>query len=325
MNEIMVVRFSSIGDIVLCTPVFRLLKKQFPGSKITFVTKLKFAQLLKENENIDRILCWDDEIQRKDLTNLEFDAIVDLHSNLRSSIVKLRFWQVPSVSLSKKNLSKFMYSMTKWNIFKVDSVVKRSIAILKPFGIDDDVMGLDYGVPSTIQIAAPEIKHLDDFAVVVLGGTYATKRIPENKLEELFADLQKNKVVLIGGTEEREVGERLAQKFQGGVFSMCGKLSIDESAEFMRRSKVVISGDTGMAHIAAALGKPIGLIWGNTGSGYGMFPVMKKGAEIKHFEVEDLKCWPCSKLGHANCPKGDFRCMQGQKMNEVSKFIEKYL
>lgn len=325
MKEIMVIRFSSIGDIVLCTPVIRLLKKRFPESKITFVTKSKFAHLLSKNPYIERILCWDHDLQRIELSQIQFDIIVDLHSNLRSLMVKLRFWQVPSLSLSKKNLNKFLYTITKWNIFKVDSIVQRSIQTLMPLGISDDKEGLDFQV-SDIEVSSElEFGLLDDYLVVVLGGTYFTKRIPENKLEEFFRSFPKNKIALIGGKEEFELGKRLEKKYEGSVVSFCGQLSIEESAKLMSRSKVVISGDTGMAHIAAALGCSIGLIWGNTAPGYGMSPVVKEGVEIEHFVVPDLNCWPCSKLGYSDCPKGHFKCMQGQNMVEVSKFVEKYL
>ncbi len=321
MKEILVIRFSSIGDIVLCTPVFRVLKHKYPQANITFLTKKKFSNLLKGNEYIDEILSWDDQNDRNKLTLKSFDAVVDLHSNLRSFIVKLRFWQAPSVSVKKKNLFKFLFTLTKWKIFSVNSIVARYIEILQPFGIENDEQGLDFVVAETGNTANIS----GDYAVVVLGGTYASKRIPENKLEELFAEMQKIKVVLIGGTEETELGQRLAEKFPESVISVCGKLGVNESASVIQSSKVVISADTGMAHIAAALGKPIGLIWGNTSKDYGMSPVMKQGVELKDFEVGDIGCWPCSKLGYSDCPKGHFTCMQAQKMEEVGKFVEKYL
>lgn len=321
MKEILVIRFSSIGDIVLCTPVFRLLKKKYPQANITFLTKQKFAKLLQGNPYIDQIACWDNQEDRNALTLKSFDAVVDLHSNLRSLIVKLRFWQVPSVAVKKRNFYKFLFTLTKWKRFSVNSIVSRSIEILQPFGIEYDNQGLDFKASDAENLGLID----GNYAVVVLGGTYATKRIPENKLEEFFAKLQKIKVVLIGGTEEAELGMRLADKFPSNVMSMCGKLGINESASVIQSSKVVISSDTGMAHIAAALGKPIGLIWGNTSKEYGMSPVMKQGIELKDFEVEGLGCWPCSKLGYTECPKGHFSCMQGQKMDEVGKFVEKYL
>ena len=321
MKHFLVIRFSSIGDIVLCTPIFRLLKKRFPDSKITFVTKSKFSQIIENNQFVDSILCWDKPEDRAELFAMQFDAIVDLHSNLRSKLVKMRFWQVPSVSVKKKNFSKLLYTLTKWNCFKVDSIVDRSIEILSPWGIQNDREGLDF---ESVKIDSEFIK-FNQFMVVVLGGTYATKRIPENKLEELFVKMHKINAVLIGGKEESEIGARLEAKFADRVQSMCGKLGIKESAEVIRLSQVVISGDTGMSHIAAAMGRPLGLIWGNTGSGYGMSPVVKQGVELKQFEVEGLGCWPCSKLGYEACPKGHFKCMEAQNMEEVGKFVEKYL
>lgn len=321
MQEILVIRFSSIGDIVLCTPVFRLLKLKFPEAKITFLTKHKFKAILEGNDNIDRILAWDHIEDRKELSGINFDAIVDLHSNLRSFLVKLRFWNVPRTSLNKENFSKLLFTLTKWKLFEVSSIVERYIDTLKVWNIENDEKGLDFEG----QAIVPGIESLGKFVTIVLGGTYATKRIPQNKLEELFAEMQKTQFVLIGGKEEQEIGNFLAKKYQNHVISKCGALNINESATVMKRSEIVIAGDTGMAHIAAALGKPLAVIWGNTSRGYGMSPVPKQGIELKHFEVEGLGCRPCSKLGYGACPKQHFKCMEAQKMEEVREFAEKYL
>lgn len=321
MQEILVIRFSSIGDIVLCTPVFRLLKKKFPDAKITFVTKDKFRGILEGNNYIDRILAWDNIQDRKELSESSFDAIVDLHSNLRSFMVKLRFWNVPRTSLNKENFSKLLFTLTKWKQFEVSSIVDRYVETLRVWDIENDAEGLDFDGHSNVS----GLTELGKFVTVVLGGTYATKRIPQNKLEELFAEMRNNQVVLIGGKEEQELGALLEAKFGNKVKSFCGELSINESAEVMRHSELVVAGDTGMAHIAAALGKPLAVIWGNTDKGYGMSPVPKQGVELKHFEVEGLGCRPCSKLGFDACPKSHFKCMEGQNMESVKRFAEKYL
>ena len=321
MQEILVIRFSSIGDIVLCTPVFRLLKLKFPDAKITFLTKHKFRGILEGNKHIDRILAWDNLKDREELSNISFDAIVDLHSNLRSFIVKLRFWNVPRTSLNKENVNKFLFTLTKWKRFEVSSIVDRYVETLKVWNIVNDNGGLDFEG----QASEVGLEEIGKYVAIVLGGTYTTKRIPQNKLEELFAEMQKTKFVLIGGKEELELGNLLVEKYKGRVISKCGQLSINESAAVLKRSEIVIAGDTGMAHIAAALGKPLALIWGNTDRGYGMSPVPKPGVELKHFEVEGLGCRPCSKLGFAACPKQHFKCMEAQKMGEVMQFAEKYL
>lgn len=321
MQEILVIRFSSIGDIVLSTPVFRLLKLKFPDAKITFVTKDKFRGILEGNKHIDRILAWDNLKDREELSQISFDAIVDLHSNLRSFMVKLRFWNVPRTSLNKENLYKFLFTLSKWKRFEVSSIVDRYVETLKGWNIVNDNCGLDYeGQESEVGL-----EEIGKYVAIVLGGTYTTKRIPQNKLEELFAEMQKTKFVLIGGKEELELGNLLVEKYKDRVISKCGQLNINESAGVLKRSELVIAGDTGMAHIAAALGKPLALIWGNTDRGYGMSPVPKPGVELKHFEVEGLGCRPCSKLGFAACPKEHFKCMEAQKMGEVMQFAEKYL
>ncbi len=121
------------------------------------------------------------------------------------------------------------------------------------------------------------------------------------------------------------MGEQIFHHFQDRILNFSGKISIQESAIVLKNSKVVVSGDTGMAHLASALGKPIAMLWGNTDLGYGMGPVNRQNVEIQNFVVENLSCRPCSKLGFDTCPQGHFKCMLQQNMDDVSNFAEKYL
>jgi len=320
--KFLVIRFSSIGDILLCTPVFRLLKQKFPHSEIHFVTKSAFANLLKGNENINQVFAWENTSDRAELYGNQYDAIIDLHSNLRSLQLKLRFWNVPHLTLKKKNVSKWLFTLTKSNVFKVSHIVDRYIDTLKFYEIKNDFEGLDFVCESE----SNNIQNLpESYICLVLGGTYLTKRIPQEKIIELIDKSPNRKFVLIGGKDEFELGEQLFHHFQDRILNFSGKISIQESAIVLKNSKVVVSGDTGMAHLASALGKPIAMVWGNTNLGYGMGPVNRQNVEIQNFEVDNLACHPCSKLGFGACPKGHFKCMLEQNMVDVSNFAEKYL
>ncbi len=320
--KFLVIRFSSIGDILLCTPVFRLLKNKFAHAEIHFVTKSAFVNLLKENKNINKVFAWENTAEMAELYGNQYDAIIDLHSNLRSLQLKLRFWNVPHLTLKKKNVSKWLFTLTKSNVFKVSHIVDRYIDTIKFYEIKNDFEGLDFvceGESENVQ-TLPE-----NYICLVLGGTYSTKRIPFEKIVELIDKLPISKFVLIGGKDEFELGEQIFNQFKDRILNYSGKISIQESAIILKNSKVVISGDTGMAHLASALGRPIALVWGNTDLGYGMGPVNRQNAEIQNFVVENLSCHPCSKLGFDACPRGHFKCMLQQNMVDVSNFAEKYL
>jgi len=320
--KFLVIRFSSIGDILLCTPVFRLIKHKFPHAEIHFVTKSSFANLFKGNENVNQIFAWENTSDRSELFKNQYDAIIDLHSNLRSLLLKLRFWNVPHLTLKKKNVSKWLFTLTKSKIFNVSHIVERYVDTLKYYGIENDFEGLDFVCENESENI---LKLPESYACLVLGGTYLTKRIPHKKIIELITKSANSKFVLIGGKGEYELGEQIFNQFPEVILNFSGKISIQESAIVLKNSKVVVSGDTGMAHLASALGKPIAMIWGNTDLGYGMGPVNRQNIEIQNFVVEKLSCHPCSKLGFDACPKGHFNCMLQQKMNDVSNFVEKYL
>ena len=320
--KFLVIRFSSIGDILLCTPVFRLLKQKFPQAEIHFVTKSAFANLLSKNKNIDRIFAWENNSDRAELHINQYDAIIDLHANLRSLQLKLRFWNVPHLTLKKKNVSKWLFTLTKSNVFKVSHIVDRYIDTLKYYEIKNDFEGLDFVCDSE----SNNIQNLpENYICLVLGGTYLTKRIPQEKIIELISKSTNHHFVLIGGKGEFELGEQIFNHFPERILNFSGKISIQESAIVLKNSKVVVSGDTGMAHLASALGKPIAMVWGNTDWGYGMGPVNRQNVEIQNFVVDNLSCHPCSKLGFDACPKGHFKCMLHQNMVDVSNFTEKYL
>jgi len=320
--KFLVIRFSSIGDILLCTPVFRLLKQKFPQAEIHFVTKSAFANLLNGNKNIDQVFAWENKSERAELYDNQYDAIIDLHSNLRSLLLKLRFWNVPHLTLKKKNVSKWLFTLTKSNVFKVSHIVDRYIDTLKYYEIKNDFEGLDFVCESE----SNNIQNLPkNYICLVLGGTYLTKRIPQEKIIELVSKSTNHHFVLIGGKGEFELGEQIFKHFPERILNFSGKISIQESAIVLKNSKVVVSGDTGMAHLASALGKPIAMIWGNTDLGYGMGPVNRQNVEIQNFVVDNLSCHPCSKLGFDACPKGHFKCMLHQNMVDVSNFTEKYL
>jgi ADP-heptose:LPS heptosyltransferase len=215
-----------------------------------------------------------------------------------------------------------LFTLTKSNLFKVSHIVDRYIDTLKYYEIKNDFEGLDFDCENESENIS---KLPESYVCLVLGGTYLTKRIPQEKIIELISKSQNNTFVLIGGKGEIELGEQIFHHFSDRILNFSGNISIQESAIVIKNSKVVVSGDTGMAHLASALGKPIAMLWGNTDLGYGMGPVNRQNIEIQNFEVDNLSCHPCSKLGFNACPKGHFKCMLHQNMVDVSNFIEKYL
>jgi ADP-heptose:LPS heptosyltransferase len=319
VRKILVIRFSSIGDIVLTSPVVRVLKNQL-GAEVHFLTKSSFFSIVKDNPHIDKVLVLEDSLQtlRKNIRCEDYDYVLDLHNNLRSRMVTLGMG-LRLFRLNKLNFQKWIMVNFKLNILPKKHIVERYLETGKTLGLMDDGGGLDF------YFSRKENREIP-FVAVVLGAAHFTKRFPPEKIVGICR-LIKSHIILLGGKEEWEVGQWIQNLLpEGKAQNMCGRLSLQESADMVNASKVVVTNDTGMMHIASALGKKMVTIWGNTVPEFGMYPWLRKGeGEFKVFEIKDLSCRPCSKIGFDQCPKGHFQCMQLIDEGEVAKAVNQML
>ena len=303
--KILVVRFSSIGDIVLTTPVVRMLKKQL-NAQVHYLTKSSYVSLLKNNPYIDSVYQIENSISEviADLKKEKYDYVIDLHSNLRTQILKFRLG-MPAKSFNKLNMEKFM--LTK---FKIDNmpkihIVDRYLETVKHLGVKNDNQGLDFFLSANDKIDISIFPK--NYIIFIIGGQHATKILPNEKIISIIKKVNKP-VLLIGGPEDAHKGEEIA-KACDKVVNTCGKYSILHSASLVQQATMVITHDTGMMHIAAAFNKKIYSVWGNTVPEFGMYPYLES-EQSKRIEVKGLNCRPCSKIGYDKCPKGHFKCMQ---------------
>ncbi len=318
--KFLIIRFSSIGDIVLTTPVIRCLKKQIPNAEVHFLSKYSFKSILQNNPYIDKLFLLDNdwEVLMHRLQLEEYDYVIDLHNNLRTLKVK-RLLKTKSFSFYKLNIEKWLLTTLKINRLPNKHIVDRNIETLKHFNVVNDGMGLDYFISEreiiqTIDIPA---SHRMGYIAIVIGAALNTKKLPTHKLVELCG-LLNHPIILLGGTEDKETGNEIALQDEIKIYNACGKFNLNESADLVRKSKFVITHDTGLMHIAAAFKKPIISIWGNTIPEFGMTAYYGNTIiENKIFEVENLQCRPCSKIGYSSCPKKHFKCMENQEINKL--------
>ncbi len=312
--KILVLRFSSIGDIVLCSPVVRLLKTAQADTIVHFATKANYAALLNNSPYIDAVKLLENNeaafIQSLKAEN--YDLIIDLHHNLRTLKIKWALG-VKAYSFNKLNWAKWLMVNFKINRLPQQHIVDRYIATLKPLGIVNDGKGLDFFIPEQTDISQLHLPN--HYTVYALGGQHATKQLPLNKQIE-WLNKHPEPVVLIGGKEDSAAAEALrnACSTSKTIVNVCGQVNLMQSAKIIAMADLALSHDTGMMHIAAALKKPIHSVWGNTIPAFGMTPYYPEGSEIhqKQFEVANLACRPCSKIGFAACPKKHFNCMNMQ-------------
>jgi ADP-heptose:LPS heptosyltransferase len=318
--KILIVRFSSIGDIVLTTPVVRCLKKQLQGAEIHFLTKQKFASVIEHNPYIDKLYATGDSLSDvlPELKQENYDYIIDLHHNLRTLKVKSTLGK-KAFSFNKLNWEKFLMVNFKINKLPQKHIVDRYFKTVTALGVVNDQLGLDYFIAEKDHILISEslpANFQNGYHVLVVGGSYYTKQIPANKLKEICG-LSAKPLVLLGGPEDHIIAGQVCSSFKETTLNLCGKLNLNQSASVIQQAQTVITSDTGLMHIAAAYKKNIVSLWGNTIPEFGMGPYLA-GKNSQVWEVKGLPCRPCSKLGYKKCPKGHFKCMNDIKIMPVS-------
>jgi ADP-heptose:LPS heptosyltransferase len=317
-KKFLIIRFSSIGDIVLTTPVVRCLRKKFPDAAIHYLTKSKYAGILQSNPYIDKVILLEDELEDTidEIREEKYDEIIDLHHNLRTLRIKRAVKKVPFHSFEKLNVEKWIFTNFKVNLLPHKHIVDRYLDTVRHLGVTNDHGGLDFFIPANEKVSEDDIpfSHIHGYVAVVIGAAHQTKKLPVAKLKELVA-LVPYPVILLGGKDDAANGELIAFDDPVKVYNACGKFSLNESADIIRNSKVVISHDTGLMHIAAAFKKNILSVWGNTVPSFGMTPYQ---TFFEVFQVNKLWCRPCSKTGFNKCPLGHFKCMNQQSMPEIA-------
>ena len=332
--KILIIRFSSIGDIVLTTPVLRCIRKQKPDAEIHYLTKTAFQPVVGYNPNIDKIHYLDNDLNAlyPALKAEKFDYVIDLHNNLRTARVKKALAVEKTFAFPKLNVQKWMLVNLKANFMPDQSIVERYFEPVREMGVVNDGLGLEYYIPPSAITDDEDIptSHWPGFVACVIGGSYYTKKFPVEKWIEFCKEVP-YPVILIGGPDDREEGRLIAELDPVKIYNSCGKFNLNESAHLVQRARVVVSNDTGLMHVAAAFQKPVISLWGNTSPEMGMFPYyggnnLKSRVNPKSVTIENKKlyCHPCSKLGYANCPRRHFKCMRGLNVNEIAENVKRF-
>ena len=329
--RLLFIRFSSIGDIVFTTPAIRAAKQQLPGVEIHFLTKSSMKAVTEANPYIDCFHYFDKDLGAtiNELQTVGFDYVIDLHKNLRTLKIK-KALGVPSLSYHKLSWQKLLLTKLHLNFMPHRHISDRCLDTLAPLGVVNDGKGLDYFVPDTIQLSPADLpaSHSNGYIALVIGASFASKKLPIAQLQDLCTQLN-YPVVLIGGKEDALEGEQVASIDPIKIFNACGKFSLHQSALLVKQSKTVISHDTGFLYIACAYHKRTVAIWGATspalqvGPYYpltGLDTAAGKNDMDMYFNsiVPNLPCQPCSNYGSKQCPQGHFACMRQQNITTIA-------
>ena len=323
--KVLVIRFSSIGDIILTSPVLRCLKEQVPGVEVHYLTKHGFRSLVEYSPYLDRVHLMEADLRRvlPELKKEKFDLVVDLHHNTRTRRVK---WALGATSKSfpKLNFEKWLLVNLKKDRLPNIHIVDRYLSTVAHLGVKNDGQGLDLFIPpeKEVDLANFPTSHRNGYIALCIGAGHYTKRLPQHKLIELAGKL-KGPLVIVGGADDQAVGRAIADAVGARAYDTTGKFDLSGSASLIRQATSVIAHDSGAMHVASAFRKNVVSVWGNTVPRFGMGPYIPQHPERVHIsEVEGLDCRPCSKIGFNQCPRGHFRCMEKQDLDRIASLAD---
>lgn len=326
-----------MGDVLLTTPLIRMLKKRFPGAKIDFMVKARYAPLIQSHPCIDRIWTFSpeqgfSEIWRhiRRIRSVDYDAVVDLQSNIRSWL--LRIFSGARRKFRYRLGRGRRYFLVRFGMHRNERylpVPLRYLASVSSWDIEDDGLGLEFvveeGAKQSISshLVGAGMKENEQIVVLAPGATRWTKRWPADHFAEVGNHFSRKniRVVLVGGEMDREVCSRVERSMTSPVLNWAGRLSIQETAALLDASMLLVSNDTGVMHMGAALGKPVVAVFGPTTHHLGFFPFRTSSIVVER----PVHCRPCSFHGTEQCPRSHFQCMKQIHNSDVIRAAETLL
>ena len=317
--KILIIRLSSLGDIVLTQPVAKILRETFPDAEIDYYTKKQFVDLVKAFGQIDNILVWEKQnaINFRKLLQLrkKYDVVIDLHAKLNTFLIRTIVGAQKNAVYRKKHLLRFLI-IKKLTRKKIDSTVSLYFSALKKLGIEKhfDYPQFSYNLNYDSQPLSSHRKydfHLGNAKKILIfpGALHRTKMYPTTQFAEFIDSVPQNwncRFIVAGAKNEKNICRQLIFNTKTDIIDLCGKLTLSELISAIEAADVVISNDSGPMHIAAALKKPQISVFGATHPKLGFAPLNKKAIVLK----ADIPCQPCSLHGAEKCPKNHFRCMK---------------
>lgn len=323
--KILVIRFSSIGDIVLTTPIVRCLKnKEDADVEIHYLSKKQYESILSSNPYISKVYTIEKSTAEviEELKKEQYDYIVDLHKNIRSSQVKRKL-RLIDFTYNKRNIEKWLLVNFGVNKLPKNHIVDRYFEAIQLLEVTNDHKGLDFFIPKEEGIELSQFGINEKYIAITVGAKQTGKKISPKQWIEILEKVE-IKAILLGGNEDSESAKQIEEMLGNKVINLCGKLNLNQSASFIRQSELVIAHDTGLMHIASAFKKKIISIWCCTRPVLGMYPYQPHPSSVMIFP-HDVNPKPCSKLGDKckNKPSCSERISTQEVVNCVHELLSK--
>lgn len=332
-EKILIIRLSSIGDIILTTAVVRLLRRKFPDAQIDYVVKARFADLLRHDPHIDRLIEFPEPGRLHDLLRIRrflheqnYNTIIDLHKNFRSLILSVR--QKPKYlgRLRKYGWPRFNLVKCGRDIYSgIRPVLQRYIDVAAPLQIDNDGEGTKIFLTQSDetefwQKSGLQPESADEIIALAPGAGYFSKRWPIENYQQIAREvIRRGKIcIILGGPEDQIFGKSITHIAETAI-DLTGRLSLRQSGAALKYATRLVTNDTGLMHLAEAVGTPVTAVFGSTVRQLGFYPFMQESRVVENL---DLTCRPCSHVGRNKCPKGHFDCMRSIKPAAVLTTIK---
>jgi lipopolysaccharide heptosyltransferase II len=338
IRKILVVRLSSIGDIILTTPLLRSLKTAYPEARITFLIKKQFAELLAVSPYIDELILFDTKEGMAGLKRIKhqlrdqrFDLYLDIHKNWRSRYLRIGLRARKITSYRKLIFRRTLLVWFKINLYrKTKPVYQRYFDAVRDLGIAYDGLGTEIHVPAEktekVRNMLSGSGYLFNTPLVILcpSATYFNKRWKPEGFVETARYLMRERsafIVVHGGREDIVLCDQIVTAIGQLAVSLAGQLSLSESAALLGFATLVIANDSGLMHMAQSQKRPVIGIYGATTRELGYFPLEQNSTVIE----TDLSCRPCTHNGFNRCPKKHFRCMNDIPADRVIQSALQYI
>lgn len=315
--NVLAVRFSSIGDILLTTPLLRAIRRSRPDAHVTVLTKRENVPLLSHNPHVHRVLGLAPGRSlfglAAELRGDRYTHLLDLHDNLRSRALRVLVpgrWR----SYPKHRLARALLIRAKRNRYRDRRpVAERYFSAARALGVSPDgcppefFLGPEAGEQVSAWLSSVGLETESSIVAMAPGAAHATKRWPLDHWRTLVQMNVKDgfAVVVVGGPADAALGAALADAGRGRVVSAAGIFGLQATGALLQRSRALVSGDTGVMHMATGVGTPVLGLFGPTVEAFGFFPYARTAAVLEL----PLPCRPCTAQGGPRCPLGHHRCM----------------
>jgi heptosyltransferase-2 len=332
--RILVIRFSSLGDLVLMIPMLRALRIKYPTAIIEVVTKARFADLFKAVRDIDRLHL----LEKEDITGLfkmaahlrrhKYDLLIDAHNVIRSRTLSLLLKADYKVRLKKEHMKKILLIRGRpMPAGEFSSQIDRYLKITDSIGVPHPEKPVLLNISEDIRLVVQEKldrngRDARDLIAIAPGARWTPKRWPEESFRKVALDLAEKGfcVILVGSGNERELCERI-RKGNPLIINLAGSLKIHETAAALEISRCLVTNDSAPMHIAEAVDTPVVAIFGPTVREFGFSPHLPHSIVIDNV----LECRPCSRNGATPCRFETLECLTSIGNERVLESVAKIL